>query len=216
MREVNQSELATILPLTTRQIRNLEKEGMPHRAEGRHKLYPLPDAVEWYARYREGLARAELESTDYEEAKARREAARARMAEMEVAEREGELLTREDVERIYGDQMLDMVRASLQNAPGRWGAQIVGLESPREGEAAIKEIVAETLEHLSGPAADELARSGGERALPEDFPGRGYLEQAGIETIGAVRASGDLRSIRGIGPATERKILDALEELDAA
>jgi len=40
--------LATILGLTTRQITNLEAEGIPCRAVGNRKLFPIPEAVRWY------------------------------------------------------------------------------------------------------------------------------------------------------------------------
>lgn len=47
-------------------------------------------------------------------------------------------------------------------------------------------------------------------ALPEDFPGRSFLMNAGVTTLAAVRAMGDLTSITGIGDATARDIADAL------
>jgi predicted flap endonuclease-1-like 5' DNA nuclease len=46
--------------------------------------------------------------------------------------------------------------------------------------------------------------------LPDDFPGRAQLTEAGITTISAVRAHEDLTSIEGIGTATVGKIQEAL------
>lgn len=209
-REVSQVELSGIIGITTRQIHNLEREGLPHRAERRNKYYPLPGAVEWYMRRKQDEARAETESTDFEEARARREAARARLAELEVARVEGKLIPRDVVENVYGDRLLDVVRSSLLNMPGRWGAQVVGIESPREGQALLKRVSSEILEELSGAAADDL-ESDGDAGLPDDFPGRDALAAAGVESVAELVDIDDLRGIPGIGPATERKIREALE-----
>lgn len=209
MTEVTQKELARILGLSTRQIRNLELEGLPHRADGNRKLYPIPAAVDWYIRRREEQARAEFQTTDYDQARARYEMARARLAEIEVAKEEGKLIPVEVVEEIYGTKMLDPLRSAILNMPGRWGAQVVGFESPREGEAALKRIATELLELFSGQAAAEIESD--YTPLPDDFPGRRALEAAGIETMTDLLQVDDLRAIPGIGPATERKIRRALE-----
>jgi hypothetical protein len=47
--------------------------------------------------------------------------------------------------------------------------------------------------------------------LPDDFPGRAHLLDAGLGTIEAVRRHEDLTQISGIGPATADKIKEALE-----
>lgn len=208
--EVTQVELARILPLTTRQLRNLEREGLPHRADGRRKLYPLPEAVDWYIRYRENLARAEFDNVDYERARARYETARARLAEIGVAREEGRLIPVEVVEEIYGDRLMDVLRTGILNLPGRWGAQLVGLDSPREAEAILKRIARELLQEFSGPAAAALEAEGDD-TLPEDFPGRRALLEAGVATWAELLAIDDLEAIRGIGPATAKRIREAME-----
>ena len=48
--------------------------------------------------------------------------------------------------------------------------------------------------------------------LPEDFPGHAALAEAGINTFGQLRKAGDVTEIEGIGPATAKKIEEALEE----
>jgi hypothetical protein len=49
--------------------------------------------------------------------------------------------------------------------------------------------------------------------LPEDFPGKAALAEAGINTYGQLRKyTGDLTEISGIGPATAEKIKDAISE----
>jgi phage terminase Nu1 subunit (DNA packaging protein) len=209
--EISQTELARTLGLSTQQIRNLEREGMPHRAEGRRKLYPRPGAVQWYVRRKQEEATAAVEPTDYSAARARRELARARLAEIEVAKEEGKLIPQEVVEEIYGTRLLDVVRSGILNMPGRWGAQVVGLSSPREGEALLKRVAAELLEELSSQGASAVELDGEDDVLPDDFPGRRALEEAGVESMAELLEIEDLRSVRGIGPATERKIMERLQ-----
>lgn len=49
--------------------------------------------------------------------------------------------------------------------------------------------------------------------LPEDFPGHGALENAGLTTYAKVRKSLDaLEEVDGIGPATAEKIREAMNE----
>lgn len=49
--------------------------------------------------------------------------------------------------------------------------------------------------------------------LPEDFPGHGALEEAGITSYAGVRKSLDsLEDVDGIGPATAERIREAMGE----
>ena len=47
--------------------------------------------------------------------------------------------------------------------------------------------------------------------LPEDLPGRDLLVQAGVGSVEAVLERQELRSLPGIGPATERKVFQRLD-----
>lgn len=47
--------------------------------------------------------------------------------------------------------------------------------------------------------------------LPDDFPGRSALADAGINTYAQLRAAGDVTEIAGIGAATDAKITEALK-----
>lgn len=212
-REVNQKEFAAIIGITPRRVRDLEDFGLPYRSEGRRKFYPIPDAVQWYIERKQEEGRSNLKQLTAQEAKERRERARARKAEIEVSKIEGELVTREAVDRRYGGA-LDRVRTAIQNMPGRYGAQM-GFEDPRDGEQALKEVAHEILDHLSGVVADAV-EIGAVEELPDDFPARAKLEEAGVETLADLMALDDLEEIHGVGPVTAGKISGAMEELLAA
>ena len=68
---VNQTELASILGVSTRQIRNLEREGMPCETEGKRKRYPLPQAVHFWRDREIARALEPYSTTDLEEARRR-------------------------------------------------------------------------------------------------------------------------------------------------
>lgn len=151
-REVRQKELAQILGLTTRQIRNLEAAGMPHRAEGNTKWYPLPDTVIWYTERKVESALTEAQRTDYEEARAREMAARAEKAELEVAKMRGELIHVDDLERLLSAPLAQM-RARLLALPGRIASALP--MPPVDALEIIEPIVHEFMAELSEDDADE-------------------------------------------------------------
>ncbi len=211
MKEATQRQLAALLNLTTQQVRNLEDKGLPYRAEGRSKFYPLPGAIEWYVTFkqREAINRVGGGRGGLDESRARRERARARLAEIEVAKAEGQVVPTDVVEEVYGDRLLGALRATILNMPGRWGTQIVGLSSPREAEAALKRIGIELLEEMSGSAADRFEQEANS-SIPEEFPHRSILQDAGITTMSDLLAVDDYTAIPGIGPARQREILERL------
>lgn len=148
--EVNQTEFAAIVGLSTRQVRNLEAEGLPHRAKGNKKLYPIPDALAWY--YARKFEPEEL--TDTAEAKRRKLTAEAKLAEIEVAKAAGELVPLDQYTSEMG-LVLDKVRAKLQNVPGAWAPALVGCKGVPEALTRLRPLVNEILVELSS-MGDEL------------------------------------------------------------
>ena len=84
--------------------------------------------------------------------------------------------------------MADAVKYGLVPA----AVESVSAEEPAPG-------VAEVPEDLKGK-------------LPEDFPGHAALAEAGINTYAQLRKAGDVTEVSGIGPATAKKITEALSE----
>lgn len=60
---VTQEQLASILGISTRQLRNLRDEIPPVEKEGRELVYPFPACLRSFVRYRESRVRAKLRST---------------------------------------------------------------------------------------------------------------------------------------------------------
>lgn len=147
MNELSQKELAELLGLTTRQIRNLEAEGMPCRAEKNRKRYPAREAISWYHDRRVQRAVYEMAPTDFNDAKAREMAARAEKAEIEVRQLRGELIHVDDLEALHA-RPLAQLRSRLLALPGRIAAELPmpAVDAVEAIEPVVHEIMAELSE----------------------------------------------------------------------
>lgn len=93
-----------------------------------------------------------------------------------------------------------------------------GLDVP-EAAVAEAEPEAEPEPEPESEAEEEAEEeeAGGDRELPEDFPARDKLVEAGLSTVPEVAAAADsLEDVRGVGPATKQDVLEALTGLGAA
>lgn len=151
--EVNQKTLARVLNLTSRQIRNLEEVGLPGgrvAENGRDRLYDLTVAVPWYVqRERERLKSTEKDEADIEKARAK-----AAMARLDLAEREGKLIPVALHTKLLGE-ILGEVRSRTLNLPGSVAPQLVGMDEEREVVAVLRPAVDRCLQSLVA-LADEL------------------------------------------------------------
>lgn len=202
--EVNQKELAQVLGLTTRQVHNLTEEAvLPSRPaeNGRDRLYVLDQAVPAYVRYKV----ASVRPTDRDEADARRARAQARLAELELEEREGSLIPLAVHKRVTSEAFAQ-VRANMLSLPGSVATQL-GIP-PREAVAILRPAVDRCLTAVTVLADDLDDRAAGlDSPIPEDFPGADALTKAGVRTLGQLRRRlKELQKIPGIGPKTAKKI----------
>ena len=206
--EVTQKELAEVLSLTARQLRNFDDLGLPSKPGRRGtRLYDLREAVAWYVERERArpsdsaLGRAKLEQAELE----------VRRRRIEVAKAEGELIAIADHRTVVG-KVADAFRAALLSVPGSWGPQIVGIPTPAEGTEAMR-VCSEWLLRDMASVADSLELEGEVAAdpLPEDFPGYRALAAAGIGTFVDLRELEDVARVRGIGPKLAKRIVDEME-----
>lgn len=150
-RLLTQQELAEVLPITSRQIRNLVKEGMPQETLGARTLYPLAACVRWYIAHREAIASGQR--TNRSEAQARKTEAQARLAELEVEEAEGRLIPL----ALHQDRLaaiLDRLRAKILAIPGTWPPRLIRARTVAEMMRSLKPLVHELIEALAATADD--------------------------------------------------------------
>jgi len=156
MVEMTQVEFAAVIGLTARAVANLRERGLPHRTEGRTILIPIPEAVRWYVTFK-AAALVPPAPTSLEESRERHEAARAEMAELELAERRGELVAVKDHERMLSDAMARM-RSKLRNLPYKAATQVTG-KTVDARKAQVRRLVDEVSQELyaAGDVPEEAA-----------------------------------------------------------
>lgn len=141
-------EFAAITGLSTRQIRNLEKAGMPCRdGEGNRKAYPLPDALQWYVAEKMREAERSAKPSGLEEAKVRKMEAEAELKQRDLLRSRGELVPLEWMESEFA-AALATLRAAIQTVPVRHG-RTVSPDDPDAGTAALEGVTDELLDELS-------------------------------------------------------------------
>ena len=150
IREVTQTEFAELVGLTTRQIRNMEKSGIPHRASGNRKLYPVPAAILWWRDREVERAVASVEVGDIEAARLRKMQAEAARSELELARERGDLIHVDDLEQLH-QAPLATIRARLLALPGQIAAELP--IEPVESVEIIEPLVHAMMSELSESAA---------------------------------------------------------------
>ena len=146
---VSLSELAVVLGITSKQVRNLAEDGIII-ADGKNS-YPLAKNVQAYMNFRSSRAPNEAD-LKYELAKRTAElklkAAKADRAKLEADELKGSMHRAEDVRSITED-MLYSVRNGLNAMPGRLAVDVVKCGTAAEAYEVIKKEVHALMKEFS-------------------------------------------------------------------
>lgn len=158
--EVGRAVLAATLGISEREISNLVKDHVdfPSIQRGkRSRVFPLRQCVHWYVRFKsaEAVKRAKPATTsDVEEMRRRRAEAEMKLMEMDVADREGRLVSVDQVDRVVGE-VCDRLRAAIVNMPGNYGLKLEELGLAADvAEATLTQIAEELTQVLRGTADD--------------------------------------------------------------
>lgn len=148
--EVSTTELACVLGITGRRIRQMAEDGELDKVEkGR---FHLCDSVQRYIRF---LSKDTLSDNDLKLEKAKRtadvtlKAAKAQIAKMEADELSGKIHRSEDVAAMTED-LIYTIRAALLALPGRMAVDVAAAESPAEAAELIRKEVYKIMQELSG------------------------------------------------------------------
>lgn len=152
---VSSAELARRLGVTKTAITNMSKEsGAPVDAEG----WRWPEASRWYVERALRRLQARASTGGNAQHRDRLDAARAELAELDLAARRGETMTVSQYDEVVSGAF-SRVRSRLLNLPGKLAGE--GELKPREELLQIAErLVYEALEELA--AGDDVPRAAGD------------------------------------------------------
>jgi phage terminase Nu1 subunit (DNA packaging protein) len=144
---LTQDDFADRLGLSTRQVRNLEKSGLPTRSRGGKKLYPWGGCLAWYISFKVQTAVTAASPADFDEAKTRKMAAEAEIAELDLAIKRQQLITQDDHRREMVT-WVEPIAAALRAFPGRHATQLTDLSTPGEVEMVLQKGINEIMEQV--------------------------------------------------------------------
>jgi hypothetical protein len=142
---ITPEDAADRLGVSIRQVQVLCEEGMPHEGLGNRRFVLWPEARHWRDKRIEAKTKKSLRAGGAEESKDRKLAAEAEMAEMELAQRRGEVMPVEDGEREIGEAFA-RVRSKLLNLPNAIAMRVTSETLPGRKEQAqmlVDEVMAE-------------------------------------------------------------------------
>lgn len=135
---MTQAERAEALGISERQLRRLEAKGCPKDIEG---------ARRWYARNS-----SDKGSSGYlNDETTRLRSAQADIAELDAAQKRGELVPLEDVKIVVGEMLVNL-RRDMEAIPGRTAMQVAVMGDAGE----IRELQLHDTRQALGAAADRL------------------------------------------------------------
>ena len=144
-------EIAKLFRTDGKAITHWVARGCPYIQRGKPGVPWLFDptaVIKWREEYVREQARGNNDANDIDEAKLRKLAAEAAMAELELGKRRGELVEMEEMLDILGTQLAN-VRQKLLSMPTKAAPQAIAIKDAVEMETLLEEFVVEALEELS-------------------------------------------------------------------
>ena len=152
--ELTKEQLANILDVQERTIRNYKDEGMPHKKVKNSFTYPARDAIAWcLLNGKLDDILEELENTDELPPNIRKDLADAKLKEFKLAVEQGKYYTKEEINK-KAEYLVISTKNKILGLPAKVAPVLVGLEDIAEVEKLLYDSCYELLEGLS--KIDEL------------------------------------------------------------
>jgi phage terminase Nu1 subunit (DNA packaging protein) len=157
--------ITKLLDISERRVRQLSAEGViPKAARGR---YELVGAVRGYIRYLRNLnLKGEVGAADYGIERARLVKARADLAEMEAAEKRGDLIPAPDVTAAW-TEIVALMRAQLLALPDKIAPVVHETTSIAEARDVIRRAIHDVLAEIASTDVEITPRSDGDAGSGE-------------------------------------------------
>ena len=144
--EVSSSELACVLGITGRNIRQLVEDGQLEKASKGHFL--LCDCVKRYIKYKMRGKEEQKTESAIRAADVMLKASKAQIAKMEADELRGKMHRSEDVAAMTED-LIHTIRGSLMALPGRLAVDVAATATPAETAEIIRNEVHALMRELA-------------------------------------------------------------------
>lgn len=203
---LNRQRLSEALGVSPRTVDEYTRRGMPSvKTGGQGKVweFDLAQCVAWIRaddRRRSGVDEAAL---DLDEARRRKLAAEAALAEYDLAEKRGDVVTIDSVvKQVTGDYT--RLRTKLLAIPSKLAPLVAVVTTPEEARAILDGAIEEALSELATGADDGIDCAGGDlRPADPDEAGTGRRAPAAAEAdgqrVGRPRKKAQPRGKRGAG-----------------
>lgn len=148
---VNRERLAEVLGCSLRTIDEFKRQGMPGEAPkrpGDQWKFDTAASVEWLRQRERQSALGEIATIDESEAKRRKLAAEAAMAELDLAKAEEQAVSLQDFAKAWSG-MIGSARAKLLGLGSKLGPGLAIIDDAAECRSAVDAGIGEALQELS-------------------------------------------------------------------
>jgi phage terminase Nu1 subunit (DNA packaging protein) len=150
---VNKTQLAEIIGRSEKWITEVQSQhDFPILKKGRGRLgsqYMTADVVAWMEKKKVENLIGNQDAIDLEEAKRRKMAAEAGLAELELMKEQGVLVEIDKVAQDFGEQLTNF-RAKMISIPSKCAAQIYTAENVQEIKSILEDAINEALNEIRG------------------------------------------------------------------
>lgn len=154
---VEQAEAARRLGVSHQAIGQwVRKPEAPTEYRGGKLFLRWPDFPQWWVASRVAGARRSITPSSLDDARTRREAAMAELAELDLAERRGELVTVADYQTELA-AICTRIRSRLVALPGKWAPRLAAVSSTAEAQGQLEAGMYDVLTELRGLGDDDDA-----------------------------------------------------------
>ncbi|MDU6040073.1 hypothetical protein ACQPUL_08385 [Clostridium butyricum] len=153
---VNQKQLASILGISARRVRQLREDGFFSFVEN-GKMYNLEKCVQEYIEYKINSETNKSTSVDVEKEKAEHEQIKKNISKLKLRKLKKELHEAVDVE-LFLSEMLINFRNRLLSIPSKVAVQVLGEQDINRIISLLNKEMIETLEELSEYDPDKVNR----------------------------------------------------------
>ena len=155
-RPVNRAELADLLGVSLPTVDAYVRGGCPYEqrgAKGREWLFNSRAVIEWLRQRDVEQALGTAQSTTFDEARRRKTAAEATLAEMELASKRREMIHVDDVAAVVASEY-SACRSRLMSIPARLATACAGVADAAAVEKLIRDEIVDALTELTDDGSD--------------------------------------------------------------